>query len=484
MAFEKNLKTRIVLTHDEYADLKGKKLKEGEVVLAKVGTTEANGKVSEPIWMMKVGKGNDTTVENCPWLVAPAADVYEWAKKSSLNVNDVPVLPPEKLPELGITLKQEGEGNAVTAVTYDDTTKTFTITKGKTFATKKEFDDHSHQITATDDDVIIATGGDLSVDVKHKKELGEGKSYTTEESTGVSAFGGTATLNIPSLTVNEYGHITAIEDKEVTISIPTPEEVSLPTVEDNEVEGQFVTEVDQTAGAIAVTRKAVDVVYGDDGFIKLTIDGTPIGTGFDAAEFVKDGFLSKVDKDTKTNELIFTWNTDAGVTETRIDIDELVEVYTSGEGVTIENFVVSHAIPTTVATNVTKTARTYVSGIEFDKFGHVTKIETGVEEDQDLTHNHDDQYKKLQTVVEKDGAAGKTITKVTQNENGEVDVTYEDIAITSSQVIDLDVGVTKVSTTANNGLKVTPEAGTGDVVIDIDDTIVFILDGGDASDLD
>ncbi len=103
MAIEKNLKTRIVLTHDEYSALKGKVLKAGEVVLAKVGNTEANGKVSEPIWMMKVGDGT-STVESCPWLVAPAADVYEWAKKSSLDVNDIPTLPISKIDGLSTAL--------------------------------------------------------------------------------------------------------------------------------------------------------------------------------------------------------------------------------------------------------------------------------------------------------------------------------------------------------------------------------------------
>lgn len=96
MATEKNIKTRIILTHDDYNNLKGKPLKAGEVVLAKVGTTEAAGKVSEPIWMMKVGDGT-STFESCPWLVAPAADVYEWAKQKNLAVDAVPTLPISKI---------------------------------------------------------------------------------------------------------------------------------------------------------------------------------------------------------------------------------------------------------------------------------------------------------------------------------------------------------------------------------------------------
>lgn len=93
---EKIITARTVLTHDEYANLASKTLKAGEAVLAKVGTTQAPGEVAQPIWMMKIGDGT-STVENCPWLVAPAADVYDWAKKENLSADDVPTLEISKI---------------------------------------------------------------------------------------------------------------------------------------------------------------------------------------------------------------------------------------------------------------------------------------------------------------------------------------------------------------------------------------------------
>lgn len=78
---DKTLKTRIILNHDEWQNYAGKTLRNGEVALIKVGTTQAPGGVTEPIWMMKVGDGT-TTVQSLPWLVAPAADVHTWAKKT------------------------------------------------------------------------------------------------------------------------------------------------------------------------------------------------------------------------------------------------------------------------------------------------------------------------------------------------------------------------------------------------------------------
>ena len=81
---EKTLKTRIILNHDEWQNYAGKTLKNGEVALIKVGTTQVPGGFTEPIWMMKVGDGT-TTVQSLPWLVAPAADVHSWAKKTEAD---------------------------------------------------------------------------------------------------------------------------------------------------------------------------------------------------------------------------------------------------------------------------------------------------------------------------------------------------------------------------------------------------------------
>lgn len=610
---EKKLLTRIIMNHGEWASYSGKVAKDGEVIYVKVGTTQANGQVSEPIWMQKIGDGV-TQVQNLPWVVAPAADVYAWAKKASLDPTDLPAIPGLKL---GITVTVTGTGNAVTDASWDAESKTLTLTKGETFATKAEFDahthddkadkvigatagnfagldeggnltdsgkkaadfataGHTHEITATDDDIVIATGGPLSVDVKHKEELGAGASYAHTASTGVSTFGGTATINVPQLTVNKYGHITAIADETVQISLPTPEEVTLPSVVDTEVEGQVVVEVDQTDGEIAVSRKAIDVVYGEDGFIKLAIDGTAIGTGFDASDFVKDSYLSSASYDDETHILTLTFiDNEDKLQPITVDLSTLVDVYSADEvtltkdgstfkikdggvGTTqiankavttdkIADLAVTEAkIDTDAVTtakikdaNVTKAklAKEVTDLIDSkqDQFATLEKVpgmgiagidiyamsqlklrgnqvdigdnntsiinattsnggkfnyngkEVAVKDD--LVHNHNGVYKPLQGPVYDPTANGKSLTfidTISQDNEGVItatkkNVNLDDYALKSE--IPTDFGVTKVSTTANNGLKVTPVSGTGDVTIDIDDTVVFILDGGTASDL-
>jgi hypothetical protein len=75
--------------------------------------------------------------------------------------------------------------------------------------------------------------------------------------------------------------------------------------------------------------------------IELTgINNEVLGT-IDASDFIKDGMLESVSHDTDANTITFTWNTDGGKEATTIDIDDLVEVYTAGNGIDITDYVIS-----------------------------------------------------------------------------------------------------------------------------------------------
>ena len=89
-----------------------------------------------------------------------------------------------------------------------------------------------------------------------------------------------------------------------------------------------------------------------------------------ANAFVKDGFLKSVTKDSTTNELIFTWNTDAeGAGEndqvTRIAISDLCDVYTADE--------------TYLHLNGYKFEHKTVTGLDSENaHGSITRNDTGV----------------------------------------------------------------------------------------------------------
>lgn len=94
----------------------------------------------------------------------------------------------------------------------------------------------------------------------------------------------------------------------------------------------------------------------------------------------------------------------------------------------------SHANTSSVA-DLTKTDRTYISGITFDDFGHVLSVSTGKEADQDLSG-----YKVKQTPVSDptaDGNATAFIDSISQDANGNITVTKKSITAA-------DLGLSKV----------------------------------------
>ena len=86
MATEKMLNTRIQLKYDSLANWEKDSfiLKKGELAIVTVDTVE--GSTLQPV-MFKVGDGSKKFTE-LNWASAKAADVYAWAKKSGIEIND------------------------------------------------------------------------------------------------------------------------------------------------------------------------------------------------------------------------------------------------------------------------------------------------------------------------------------------------------------------------------------------------------------
>ena len=502
MAIEKRFNTRIVLTHDEYNNLKDKTLKYGEVILAKVGvTTGAEGQ--EPIWMMKVGKeGDSTKVANCPWLVAPAADVYDWAKQENLAVDDVPTLPIGKIDGLQTALDNKADKSAFDNHNHDSVykkiqeavaesgaaDKTLKISQdaqGKISVTPVDIEitksqitdfDHSHSITATDDDVIVATGGQLSVDVKHKKELGEGKSYTTAASTGAGSFDSTAVLNIPSFKVNEYGHITEIEDKEVNIKIPGLNEVAESAHTHANGKGTVITGEGAKSVDLNIALELIDgniVIYDKDDSDKDAI------ASMSAADFIKDGMIQSVelvDDNGATGEdkvegkfLKITWNTDADVDAddiTYVDLSTLIDVYTAGAGLEIKNNEIS-----------IKDKGVTLEKLELEVQQSLARANNALQA-SDITGKAD---KVLPATAGNFASLGADGNLTDSGKKASDFATADHNHDNKYAPINIDTGVMSVAVNADTGLKATNENGA--VTIDFIEDVVFVLDGGTAANL-
>ena len=123
-------------------------------------------------------------------------------------------------------------------------------------------------------------------------------------------------------------------------------------LEDSAVEGQYVSAVNQTNGKISVIRSAFPSFlknikvsigpYNDlEECIILSDSNDEVLSYVDAARFIKDGMLTDAVYDDSTHKLTLSWNTDAEISTTVIDLNDLVNVYTGGSGIVIDKGVVS-----------------------------------------------------------------------------------------------------------------------------------------------
>ncbi len=114
-----------------------------------------------------------------------------------------------------------GSGNAVTNATFDAGTYTLTLTKGNISIGVAS-------LAVTDDDVVVGAAntstGAVTLTLSHAKK-GPASGFTGGASTATSA-------KIPKITVDKYGHVTAVEEQ--TITIPT-----LPTLQQGTKDGSL-----------------------------------------------------------------------------------------------------------------------------------------------------------------------------------------------------------------------------------------------------
>lgn len=100
---------------------------------------------------------------------------------------------------------------------------------------------------------------------------------------------------------------------------------------------------------ITIEKKLVGEVESDYIVIKNKA-GAEVAS-VNAAKFIKDGMLDKAEYDAEGKKLVLTWNTDAGKNTTELEIGDLVDTYTAGNGLTVENneFAIDESVVATVS---------------------------------------------------------------------------------------------------------------------------------------
>lgn len=198
--------------------------------------------------------------------------------------------------------------------------------------------------------------------------------YGADDAASVTTFGGTATINVPSVTVDAAGHVTAAEDKTLTVSIP-----ALPTIIDTAVQNVTGdTYVGATKAGTEVTLATVtgDVAAGENKLataasVKAYVDSKVSGATTEATETLE---FSKLVKGTKNDAGAVTLAPGDGYT---VEAGSVC-VYINGQLIPSTGYLVSG---NTVTVNAAQydtdgSAFTVISTDRIDVVAHATKTVT------------------------------------------------------------------------------------------------------------
>lgn len=93
-----------------------------------------------------------------------------------------------------------------------------------------------------------------------------------------------------------------------------------------DTEGKLKNEI-----TFALNEKVLELKGKDDALV----------ASIDLSKFAVDGMVNSVSYDKQTHTITIAWNTDAGITQTEINLSSLIDIYTAGNGIQVEGNVIS-----------------------------------------------------------------------------------------------------------------------------------------------
>lgn len=518
---EKTLNTRVILKHDSLANWNSSTLalKEGEIALAYVETTKPDGhggSYTIPTYLMKVGVEGKKFSE-LEWLAAPASDVYAWAKLENPTIDELPGNLKTAITNLqsavgdggsvaetianainALDSTVTGEGTIVKSVVQTD--GKVAVEMGKLSADEipelaigkitglqdaldgKSDDDHKH---------VVADITDFDTEVKKYDYAtkAEAKGYADAKDEAIAAAkkaGDDAQAGVDTL-VGDVAGDDAMSVREIA------------SVVTNSGIGSLALSVEKrTVGDV---NKDYIVLRAGEGEAKVEI------ASLDATTFVKDGMLDSVVLN-DGNDLVFTFNTDAGKDKITIPLDEFIDVYTAGTGIDIIGNVVSLTNDSQTKLNMahSHSNKNVLDGITADKVtawdGAVDDKDKYIAADTalkaELIGTEDDDTAKISIYGARAFASDAAITATTEaneytddeigkllGDGGQVKINADAIeaindeengilAQAKAYAESLTDEDTKYTAAADGGLKLDPTNNA----FSIDDTVTFILDCG------
>ena len=331
--------------------------------------------------------------------------------------------------------------------------------------------------TAEDDDIVILTGTNGSNKVTYKAEhakKGPIDGYTSgNTTTSISGSGGTGTIKIPQLTVDEYGHVTAAGDEDITITMPTlPTALKNPKALTIKGAGTSAASYDGSDG------KTVDIVAGNNNVTvaaengKISISSqdthyqsknvvTSSATSKSDTKSVSNGnvYLNLVENDTvrSSHKIKGSGATTVTVNSSgEIVINSTNNTYSAGTGLTLNGTTFNHTNNIAAGTandggndrQLAFEGTFKIPSIEYDSEGHIKSV-SATTLTMPKNPNTDTHYESKLIVNNQNTSTNNTTTALT---NGNVKLNLiENNTVRSSHKI-TGSGATTVTTDASGNI--------------------------------
>lgn len=326
---EQVLKTKIRLRYDSFDHWSKctEPLLEGEIAVAYLGptkttTTPDNG--THPV-MFKVGPGK---FNDLPWASALAADVYGWAKAETKPTYDADEIKVD-------TENNHFNGKGIDTALAEIWTEIVALTGGEEGAGAIA-DQIKAGIKAIQGDT--ATEGSyvtgVSIDENGNLKVSEAAlpaSATPEQ--GNKADSAIQTLNILGKDLNKGTNTLSADEAKTALGLGS---AAYKNVNDFDEDGAAAQALADAKTYVEGLEISIQKKEGKESIVIVDNEGKEIAS-VDASKFVADGMLTDVTYNAEKNELSLTWNTDAGITKTPISLEDLVDIYTGGTGITVSS---------------------------------------------------------------------------------------------------------------------------------------------------
>lgn len=403
---EKVFNTRIQLRYDTYehwmAEGVNPELKRGEIAICEVPVAQTVDGITSvrPQILMKVGPGN---FKNLDWTNAKAADVYEWAKQANLpiaNGDDQ-------------TVENYAEGNVIASIYWDADNKSIKYTTA-TVATSEGLADLTAAVETIKDHDSVDSFKDVMDEMAKKLDLSGGAMTGSIAMSGNKVTGlDTPTADADAATKKYVDDAAAAVDNRVTTLIGEDINKSVRAIANEELAAQLIAE-----GA----QESLDTLAE----IAAWIQSHP-----DDAAAMNEAIVALQNKVDTGDKTVSVYVTDA-ITALKIgDYAKAADLTAlAGRVATAETEIAKKANTTDLDNYVLKSAAAGYDDI-LTKTSAATLYQPVGNYQPAGDYAPAGNYKTQQENKSFSGSATKTLTEITQNANGEINATFEDIDFSS-----------------------------------------------------